>query len=120
MTNPPIVLEAHICDQRRSYKVTFEGPNAEAMAIAFMDARGRTHAIGEWIEFDDAAHVDPNTGDFISYTQVPADEQPHLIDGNVYPQLYARLNPTCEHGMSAWLCYGPAHYVSDDELARGW
>jgi hypothetical protein len=29
--------------------------------------------------------------------------------------------PTCEHGMSAQLCYGPNHYPSAaEEMAMGW
>lgn len=27
---------------------------------------------------------------------------------------------TCEHGMSASLCFGPAHYASDAEIRQGW
>jgi hypothetical protein len=115
-----IVLEAHICDQRRSYKVSFEGPNAETMAINFMDARSSTHAINEWLVYESVPRCDEWTGDFLGMIDSLADDQPYLINGNVYPTLYERLHPTCEHGLSADLCYGPAHYASDYEISQGW
>ncbi len=114
-----IKLEVHICDQRRSYAVTFEGPQAENMALAFMAARRATHVVSEWMDYDEVDRYDED-GEFRGMTQVPSEGQPHLIDGIAYPRLYAALNPTCEHGMSAWLCYGPAHYASDAEIAMGW
>lgn len=94
-----ITLEAHHCDNRHSYLVAFEGETpaaAEAQAIAFYHRKASTHAF----------HI-PEDGDVM---QRPAQ----------YPTLWDLLNPTCEHGMSAWLCFGPAHYVSNDELAMGW
>lgn len=33
---------------------------------------------------------------------------------------YELMNPKCEHGMSADLCYGPAHYATYEEIAQGW
>ena len=47
-----IILEAHICDQRRSYRVTFEGPQAENMALSFINIRHSTHVIREILLFD--------------------------------------------------------------------
>lgn len=41
------------------------------------------------------------------------------ISGN-HTRLLAVLYPTCEHGLSESLCYGPAHYASDEEIARGY
>jgi hypothetical protein len=35
-------------------------------------------------------------------------------------RLLDRLHPRCEHGMSADLCYGPAHYATDEEIRQGW
>lgn len=32
-----------------------------------------------------------------------------------WTRLYAIMNPTCEHGLSANLCYGPMHYMSAAE-----
>jgi hypothetical protein len=86
----PIKLEAHICDQRRSYLVTFA---TEAQALDFIARRSSTHAI---FELEDA----------------PID-QAHVKLNDV-------LHPTCEHGLSASLCYGPSHYASDEEIARGY
>jgi hypothetical protein len=114
-----IVLEAHICDQRRSYKVTFEGPTAESMAIAFMDARSSTHSISEWVVYESVPRCDEWTGEFLGMVDIPAPDQPYLINGNVYPTLHERLHPTCEHGLSADLCYGPSHWASDAEIAQG-
>lgn len=37
-----------------------------------------------------------------------------------HTRLLAVLYPTCEHGLSESLCYGPAHYASDEEIARGY
>lgn len=35
-------------------------------------------------------------------------------------RLLDALYPRCPHGMSLGLCYGPAHYASEEEIARGW
>ncbi|WP_200209117.1 hypothetical protein [Micromonospora coerulea] len=86
-----IQLEAHICDQRRSYRVTFA---TEAQAIQFVQARSSTHVVTE-IEED---------GGF---------------DYDAYPKLCDLLYPTCEHGMTG-ACYGSQHYYFDEEeQARG-
>lgn len=115
-----IALEAHNCKARHSYKVIFEGPNAEDMALAFIDARMATHAFGEWLEYESVPRVDEWSGEFVGMVDVISDDQPNLVNGNIYPRLYERLHPTCEHGLSADLCYGPAHYASDFEIAQGW
>lgn len=89
-----IVLEVHVCDQRRSYKATFA---TEDQALAFIAPRGMTHAISEW---------DP--------------ENPTVTKENA-PRLFDRLYPTCVHGMSAWLCADPInHYPSDAQMAGGY
>jgi hypothetical protein len=89
-----ITLEMHICDQRRSYLVTFEGPNAEAWALRYIEARGSTHAVHE------------------------VEDKPFDVDK--YPTLYDLLYPTCEHGLSAWLCEGPQHYPYDNDERRAY
>jgi hypothetical protein len=99
--NPPsaapeatITLEIHICDQRRSYRVVFTGPDAQAHALAFLDTRSSTHAFHE------------------------LESAP--IDASRFPLLYDYLNPLCEHGMSLSNCYGPQHfYFDEEEQARG-
>jgi hypothetical protein len=94
-----ITLEAHHCDNRNTYLVTFEGrayADAEASAVAYVEQRGATHAF----------HI-PEDGDLM---QRPAQ----------YPILWRLLNPACEHGMSASSCFGPQHYASDLEISQGW
>jgi hypothetical protein len=87
-----IVLDIHICDQRRSYRTVFAGPDANAMALAFCRSRSATHAFHEV----EAEPLDPTT------------------------DLYAFLYPVCEHGMPQSSCYGPQHYYFDEEeQARG-
>ena len=90
-----IKLEIHKCEQRSSYLVTFDGdgPEVEARALAFIEARWTTHAVHE-VEDE------------------PIAEQ--------YGTLLDRLYPTCEHGLSLSNCYGPQHYYFDEEeQARG-
>lgn len=98
-----ITLDAHHCANRHSYLVHFEGPDAEAMALRFIQERASTHAIDEPYDDDE---------------RVPAEQR--NVDYLLYPTLYAELHPICEHGMSLNLCYGPAHYASDAEIAQGW
>ena len=45
-------------------------------------------------------------------------DDPELVefDKIIHPADYE----TCPHGMSANLCYGPAHYASDYEISQGW
>lgn len=75
--------------------VTFEGPDAEAWALAYIEARWTTHVV---YELPDAP-----------------------FSMAAYPLLADKLYPMCEHGMSADLCEGPDHYMTrDQEMARGW
>lgn len=39
---------------------------------------------------------------------------------DAWVRLLDALYPRCPHNMSLSLCYGPAHYASDEEIARGW
>lgn len=84
-----IVLEAHICNQRRSYKVIFA---TDDQAASFISKRTATHVVREW------------------------DGENTNTDWNDFPLTYDALYPTCEHGMSASLCAGPNHYPSDDQM----
>jgi hypothetical protein len=36
------------------------------------------------------------------------------------PELEAYLYPTCEHGLSLDLCYGPQHYPYDEDERAYW
>lgn len=90
----PIVLEVHICDQRRSYKATFTGPEADALAAQFIKDKNATcnHVCYPWDQEDEVWATADLT--------------------------VAALYPTCEHGMSLSLCYGPYHFPSAaDEAA---
>lgn len=84
-----IEVEVHICDQRRSYKATFEGPDAEQHVLDFARTRESTHVVRPW---DDETF--------------PWSECSRLFD---------YWNPICEHQLSARLCYGPDHYPSSDQ-----
>jgi|SRR6476469_745309 len=92
-TTNSITLQIHICDQRRAYLVTFEGANAEPMAIDFLERRKSTHASDE-------------------VEEKPIDQK--------FEKLLAYLYPECNHGLSQSNCYGPQHYYFDEEeQARG-
>lgn len=97
-------LEVHVCDQRRSYLATFEGPDGDALAMAFMQGLTAADQANGYPYGNHAYHE--TTGKPYDYER--------------FPQVSAYLNPTCEHGMSAHLCYGPAHYCSPEEIAQGW
>ena len=90
LDTPPITLEAHICAARRSYRVTFA---TEDQALAFVDRKASTHAFFQV----DGKPIDP-----------------------VHARLIDLMYPTCEHGLSLGLCYGPAHYATDEEIAQGY
>jgi hypothetical protein len=76
-----------------SYRVTFEGPDAQAWALAYITARPGYY-------FDEI-HTAPLS--------------------RRHADLHARLYPVCDHGMSADLCEGPDHYMTrDQEIALGW
>lgn len=89
-----ITLRIDKCEARSSYRVTFEGRNAESMALTFLAARTSTHAFSE-----------------IEYSPVSP----------LYAKLLAYLYPACEHGLSLSNCCGPQHYYFDEEeQARGY
>ncbi|MGH3997265.1 MAG: hypothetical protein ACRDTJ_07360 [Pseudonocardiaceae bacterium] len=44
---------------------------------------------------------------------------PEGMDWSRFPRTYERLNPTCEHGLSAWLCMGPMHYPTREQEMAG-
>jgi len=97
MQTTTVTLEAHNCANRHSYHVTFSGytwQSCERQALDFIEARKSTHAFHE-----------VNEGDVLA---------------GLMPELYRLLWPICEHGLSEWLCYGPAHYATSEEIANGW
>lgn len=100
----PFKLEMHICDQRRSYFVEF---HRECDVITFI----RRH--------EEANEALLNAGTYGGgYAWSPVEDSP-------VPEQWAALCdllfPTCEHGMSADLCWGPNHYPTrEEEMARGW
>jgi hypothetical protein len=98
-TMATVTLGFTSCETNASYTVRFEGPDAEAWALAYIDARKATHVVFELAE------------------------QP--FDGTVFEALERRLYPQCHHGMSADLCmdpYGDNHFgTREQEMAReGW
>jgi hypothetical protein len=83
-----VTLDVHICDQRRSYRVTFA---TERQAIEFVERKSQptdAHPYGNQAFFE-------------------VDECP-LVPW--FLALDAVLNPECEHGLAASLCSGPNHY----------
>lgn len=80
------VLDVHICDQRRGYRVEFA---TEAQAVEFFKRKAAegNHAFEE-----------------VRDTPVPLWAR-RLLD---------LLYPKCEHGMDAGLCAGPGHYPRDE------
>ena len=91
-------LHIHICAERRGYNVTF---STEDQAIAFLTPKSSTHA---WWELNTENSAGPRGSVPVSWIK-----------------LQEFLYPTCEHGMSADLCYGPDHFMSaDQEEAMGW
>lgn len=85
-----VTLEVHICDQRRSIKVGFA---TEDQAIGYVARKSSTCAFYE-----------------VESSPIPRD----------WKRLEDLMYPTCDHGLSADLCYGPAHYATDEEIAKGW
>jgi hypothetical protein len=80
-----LLLDVHICDQRRTYRATFA---TDAAAADFIARKGATCAF--WIANDEETE-----GDAIYAA---------------FPLAYAALFPLCEHGLSAQLCSGPNHF----------
>lgn len=93
-----ITLLVSDCDRNpASYTVSFEGPDAQAWALAYMDARPGHHFTEE--------HLAP-------------------FDYETFPAMAARLHPHCHHGMALDLCMDPVgehHFGTlEQEMANGW
>lgn len=88
-----VALEAH--GGGVSYRVRFDGPDAEARALAYVEARNMVLYFGELPE-------DP-------------------LSFEAFPNLYEVLHPKCVHTLPADSCEGPDHYMTrDQEMAMGW
>lgn len=83
-----LVLDIHICEQRRSYRAVFA---TEDQALEFCQRKSATHAISE-------------------LRDEPLPQWAARLLDWLYPQ--------CEHGLSADLCHGPQHYAFDDDELR--
>lgn len=103
---PALTLDVHICDERRSYLVSFA---TEQQALDFI-ARQAADAEAQRTETGAA----PWAGGH-AYSEIESSPIPEGWD-----RLYDLLYPKCEHGLSAALCYGPEHYCRPDEIAQGW
>lgn len=103
---PALVLDVHICDERRSYPVGFA---TEQQALDFI-AR-KTAEAEAWRAETGAA---PWAGGH-AYSEIESSPIPEGWD-----RLYALLYPTCEHGLLEANCYGPDHWCRPDEIAQGW
>lgn len=93
-----ICFEVMACDGSSCWEVVFEGPDAEARALAYWEAHSSSFALHEVISRP------------FSYT--------------TFPRMAAKVNPICHHGMSAHPCMDPVgehHFgTRDQEMARGW
>lgn len=90
-----ITLEAY--GQGVSYQVTFEGPRADAQALAYMSA----HKGLGFAEVEDRPNYWPSLSEAFAEA--------------LYPQ--------CHHAMSLDLCmdpYGPNHFGTRDQELAGW
>lgn len=104
-TGTYIALEVFTKSQHRTRVILFAD---EAQALAWDErhpwtvdgVRSDTYLVGE-------ASNEDGSGPLRGARWVDADRD---------PQLYVRLYPTCEHGLSAHLCYGPQHYPMDHQL----
>lgn len=95
----PFKLEVHLCDERRNYIVEFAD---EDQVMAFIARRREQDEA--WRESTGAA---PWAGGHNYY----ALEGYPIPDG--WDRLYDLLYPTCDHGLSAYLCSGYGHYPQD-------
>jgi hypothetical protein len=102
-----LTLIGHVCSQRRSFVVAFEGANAEQTAVAYINRR---YAI-----------KDPETGWGDLVFDEPDDEygEPVSVPDAVHRAMHPRLYDLCQHGLSADTCYGPDHNCSPEEIAQG-
>lgn len=99
VTTDRITLDVHRCEDGQTWRVVFEGPDAQARALAYRAARTATHNFNE------------------------AGDAPFSYE--TFPELATTLYPQCHHGMSAELCmdpYGEHHFgTCEQERAQfGW
>lgn len=93
-TTDAITVEVSADGGWRTYLATFEGPDADTRAAAYITARSHSH----------------------SFAEMPT----RPFSANAFPKVTALLYPTCDHGMSADNCHGFDHFMSrDQEIALG-
>jgi hypothetical protein len=82
--------------------VTFEGPDAEAHALAYITRNSYPQRLAL---------------DFIWDLPVNEESDAAEVDAffDAFPGIVARRFPTCEHGMDATRCYGPGHYPDAEQ-----
>jgi hypothetical protein len=88
-----LVFEIAACDGHFRYNVTFQGPDASAQAMTYIERQEKKHqrsdGLGQivWdLDFD------------------------RSDESLVSEELSSFLWPSCEHGLSLRLCAGPGHY----------
>lgn len=94
-----------------------------APAVAWLQKDG---AWGSWIRVEIAATPEADAAAAAFFRSASTLETGHAacVDEDATdpaalgPAMESVFYPTCAHGMSAQLCYGPNHYPTDAELAR--
>lgn len=76
---------------------------------------------GPWIRVtvSDTPAADAAAADFFRRASTMATgHAAHVDESSTYlgPEMSDVFYPTCEHGMSAHLCYGPDHYPREDQM----
>lgn len=93
-----ICFEVMACDGSSCWEVVFEGPDAEARALAYWEAHSSGFALHEVISRP------------FSYA--------------AFPRMAAKVHPICHHGMSEDLCMDPIgeyHFgTREQEMAYSW
>lgn len=76
---------------------------------------------GAWVRVDvaDTPEADAAAAAFFRRNSHEAAYVDEELTTDLGPEMEAVFFPTCDHGMSAQLCYGPDHYPSDAQERAG-
>ncbi|SDP97800.1 hypothetical protein [Lentzea jiangxiensis] len=103
-----LVIIGHVRCEGRSFTVTFEGPNADSIAVDYINRR--YSIINSASGFCDVTFHEPEDDNGRPV------EVPDTVHRALYPLEYA----LCPHNMSLANCYGPDHWCRPEEIAMGW